>query len=846
MPGRLRRIASPIRRPVPEPIHSMRALCSLLALVLAPAALFAQRGGPPSTAEKGGTIRGTVVSSETLQPLPSVSISVRSVADSAVVGGELTGASGRFQVAGLPPGRYRVQANLLGHAPFRGGEVVIGPGRLTADLDTIRLRVMAISVQGVVAQGERSSVVVAPDRTIYGTQDMPVAAGGIATDVLRSVPEIEVDVEGNVSMRGSGVQIYLNGRPAPMEGESLTQFLEQFPADRIDRVEVIPNPSARFGAEGAAGIVNIVLKRNTDLGLSGSLFVNGGTRGDAGGGGRLTYQRGALTLFGGSSFRFSRRDNTRYDLRQNLLADPITFLEQDGWTERLGSSANADLTAELKLGERATAWAEGRLFRRGSDSDGVTAYTHMDALRLATERYDRASDEASSSLSADLAAGFRHVIEPQRRELELELRYDGGGDLQDDRVRRLFLSPEGGDVGLPVELTLEEERSDESELSAELDYVHPWGEKGQIEVGYRGDLESNDTERLLEVFADASAPSPLSSLNRDFVHRETFNSAYLTLVRQVGKLGIQAGVRAERAETNLEVPSIGSSFDNDYGSIFPNANLSYDLDDARRVRLFYSKRIRRPRESFLNPINTSTDPLNRRIGNPDLRPQYNHNFGAEASWTASMGTFRISPYYRRTTDDWTQITAVDGAGVSTLTWENLSSVESYGTSLTASLRQVAGTSGFVSVSGSREVRDASNLSGDYSGASMRWMARGNLSRRITEALSLQGMVYYSPAREVAQGRVSSSLMTHFGLRQQFRDGKASLNLTVTDPFDLYSSSFETRDRSVVQTGSNRFSMRSATLSFSYSFGRPPRDRRSRGSEEDETAEELPTDGIIRR
>ena len=173
---------------------------------------------------------------------------------------------------------------------------------------------------------------------------------------------------------------------------------------------------------------------------------------------------------------------------------------------------------------------------------------------------------------------------------------------------------------------------------------------------------------------------------------------------------------------------------------------------------------------MLNPVDRSNDPLNRYVGNPDIDPQYTSSLSLETSWTSTFGTLRFSPYYRRTTDDWTQIKTVDAQGVSTVTWENLASVESYGTSLTASIRPIGGISGNVSVSGSREMRNASNLSTDYSGDAMRWSARGNLSARITEKLALQAMGYYTPARDVPQGRISSSLMTHVGMRQTFLQG----------------------------------------------------------------------------
>jgi hypothetical protein len=787
----------------------------------------AQRAGDGGA----GTITGVVVT-EAGAPLASVRVAARSVADSAVVAGAVTGLDGRFRIRGLAPGAYRVQASRIGYTPLPPREVTVTAAQPAVALGTLRLTPAAVALEGLVVESERSEVVVAPDRTIYSTRDMPVASGGMATDVLQTVPELEVDISGNVQLRGTTPQIYLNGRPAPMQGESLQLFLQQFPADRIDRVEVIPNPSARFEAEGSAGIVNIVLKKNTSIGLSGSAFVNGGTRGNLGSGVNLTYQEGPLTLIGGGFLRVSRRDDTSYDFRQNLLANPITFLEQDGWRERLGSSASANLTAEYKLSERSTFWSEVQAFRRGSEEDALVAYRLLNADSLPMQRYDRATAGEDVGLNTELVAGFRHTIEPRRHELELEIQYERGVDDEESLIRRLFFTPTGEDANLPVELTVEDEDEAERELGVELDYVRPLGEATQLEVGYRGDFERTENGRLLQIFASEGAADPISSSDNGFNHQETFHSAYLTLMRTFGPLGVQAGVRAERADTRLGVPG-GEQFDKDYRSVFPNANLRYDLGGGREVRLSYSKRIQRPREWVLNPINSSDDPLNRRIGNPDIDPAYTHNASLDASWSGQAGTLRFSPFYRHTVDDWAQIKTVDDSGVSTVTWENLASVKNYGTTMSANLRRVGAVSGFVSLSAYREERDASNLALDYSGSSLQWSSHANLQARLNDDLNLQGSLFYRPAREVPQGRFGSMVMTQLGVRQQLLNDKMSLNLNVRDPLGIARFSFETRDPTHIQTGRTTPSMRSVVLSLSYSFGRPPRNTRREEREEEE-------------
>lgn len=840
----------------------------LLALLgfLAPAAAGAQTG----------TVTGRVADAAGEQPLASATVTLRAAGDTAAAARAQTGADGAFRLQ-APPGRYVLEAARIGYSPRRREGVVVTAGA-PLDVGTIALPSATLVLEEIEVVTEASTVIVAADRNIYSTRDMPVASGGMATDVLRSVPELEVDIDGGVQLRGTAAQVYLNGRPAPMQGESLELFLQQFPADRIDRIEVIANPSARFEAEGAGGIVNIVLKSNVDLGLSGNVFVNAGSRGDAGTGGRLAYQSGPWTLFGGAFVRRSDRNTTSYDLRRNLLADPVTLLEQDGTSDRDGLSGNLDFTAEYALTPRTTVRGQAGLWRNGFDANGVTLYSEsFEAGGEPFLHYDRASLRESRRLTVDLEAGIRHSFAREgggsgsgaagaagqggarggggfrgggrggprggagasgEHELSIDVEYQDGADDAWERIERRDLAA-GDEADRPYTLTLDDQREGEREIQLRADYVRPWGERGRIEVGYRAEREDTDEDRVREVFAEPGAPSPVPSSVTGFTFRESSHSLYGTVARTMGGLSAQVGVRAERVDTRLDLVGTDDVVRNDHFGLFPSANLRYDLGGGRDVRVSYSRRVRRPMPRVLNPIDTSNDPRNRRVGNPELQPQHTHSLSLETSWTGTLGTLRFSPYYRRTVDDWTQIKTVDAEGVSTVTWENLASVRSYGTSLTGSVRETGGVSGSLSVSGAREVRDASNLSTDYSGDALRWSARGNVSARLSGSLAAQGMFFYSPPRDVPQGRVSSTLMTHVGVRYQLLGGRGTLNLMVTDPLDVYRSSFTTRDPTHEQIGRSRFRMRSATLSFSYAFGRPPRERAG------EQAQEEAVEDIIR-
>ncbi len=807
----------------------MRSLIFRAGLLAALLALFAS----PALSAQAGTVTGTVVEAPSGRPLAAVTVTLRSAADSSRAVGGTTDAAGRFRIANVAAGRYALQASLLGYSAHRRADVAIAAEG--TDLGRIELASATLQLEEVRVVTQAATAVVAADRTIYSTRDMPVAAGGMATDVLRSVPELEVPPTGGVQLRGTTPQIHINGRPAPMQGESLDLFLQQFPADRIERIEVIPNPSARFEAEGSGGIVNIVLKKDVDLGLSGNLFVNGGTQGEAGGGGRLTYQRGRWTFFGGGFARRSDRRTSNYDLRRNLVTDPVTLLETEGWNDREGLSGNLDLTTEWKLTERSTLRGQLGMWRNGFDADGLTAYTQFTADSTPTLRYDRGMINENTRLSANFGGGIRHRFGPEGRddhELSVDVERRTGDSENRSRIRRRTLGLDGSDTDLPVELTLDENEEGESETELSAFYVRPFGEGGRIEAGYRWDVEETEEARVLDVFADEDETVASIATLTGFGYREVLHSGYFTASRKLGAFSVQGGLRAEGADTRLTVEGADSVYRNSFFSLFPSANVRWELAGGRELRLSYSRRVRRPMVWVLNPVNRSNDPLYRNVGNPDIDPSYTHSLSLDASWTRPFGTVRVSPYYRRTVDEWAQIRTVDAQGVSTSTWENLASTESYGTSLTVSVRPIGGISGNASVSGSREVRNASNLATNYSGESLRWSARASLSGNVTEKMAVQAMGNYTPAYEVPQGRISSSLMTHVGIRQQLMNDRVTLNLMVTDPFDLYRSSFTTRDPTHVQIGRSRWSARAAVLSASYSFGRPPRDRgRTRESDE---------------
>ncbi|TVP77798.1 MAG: TonB-dependent receptor [Gemmatimonadales bacterium] len=800
------------------------ALAAATVLLLAPAELRAHFGDDPS-----GSITGTVLDAETGEPLPSARVTVRLPSEpDEMVASTTSRDGGVFRVDDLEPGEYLVEFGYIGYREKTLEEVRVEPDEAT-DLGELSLAVEAVALEALEVDAPEQDVRVEADRTVYRVDGMPAVGGGSALDAMGAVPELDVEFDGSVSFEGQTPQIYVNGRPAPVDGESLDVFLEQFPADLIESVEVIPNPSARFDAEGAGGIVNIVLRQDVELGLTGSAFLNAGTRGQAGGGSRVSWQRGDLVLQGGFNVRHTDRTTENADLRQNLVSDPTFFTDQERVSNRSGLTGGVDLAAEYALSRRLDVWSRVRVDDLGRSTDGTNLTNTLDADESFMEQVARVSDQDRDRVSGDARLGMELDLageDEADHELGLEVRWDGRND---DRISNVYSWTREDPLDVidfdPDRDGWDQWREDDrleqrSRVRVDLDYVRPVFGEVMMEAGLQTQLRDTDNERERRIWG----PDGLEEATpTGFDYRQRSHSAYVTAARSLGNVSLQLGLRAEMEDNTFTLPG-QDAVDTRQTSFFPTLNMNWRTDGGMQYRISYSQRVRRPWPGRLNPLDTSNDPLTRRVGNPELEPQTTHSVRAEARWSGELGQLRFTPFMRYTTDEWARIRNVDGAGVATETWENLNTSRQLGASLQYRVRDVAGMSGSLRVSGRQDVREDLRLDVDTQRRSVRWSVRGDVSRDLTDRVSAQTRVSYSPSREVAQGWVSSNVTSRVGIRARILDGRGRLNVMVRDPLGMSDQSFESRNPTHVQIGSSREGQRSATVSLSYQLGSPGRRR----------------------
>ncbi len=785
--------------------------------------------GRPVHAQNRGTVTGTVVESQTGTTIPSATVALHSVSDSSLVTGTVTDGDGVFRIEGIAPGQYYLRVSFVGYVPKIIPDVAIRPGQQEVTLGEIALARDVENLDEVTVAAERAFREVALDKTIYHPQNQPLTAGGSAMDVLRLIPSVQIDLTGSISLRGNeGVVIYINGNPAPMSGQALTNFLNSLSSEAIERVEIITNPSASYAPEGMAGIINIVLAKGEDIGFGGGVSARLNTQGQYGGSVSVHYGSGPWSFYGNYGLRYGRDESSGTRYRENLYLDPMTVLDQNEQSERQGLSQYLHSTIEYRLSDKNSLSLSALLSRRGGQGEQLTAYALSAADGSLISRYNRRSTGENTDLDMEAGFTFQRIIVPQEHEVEVEVEVER--EVEDEASSYAVETLAGEE--LPGDLTGERQRSNQQEYSTEVDldadYERPLGEDGRLEVGYRGEFERLETRFHAEYFdPEAGAYIPVDDLNSAFVYDQMTHAVFGLVGYDFGAFGAQGGLRLEQALTDFNPGAASESFGNSYFSFFPSAHLSYQPIRPLTFRLSYSKRVNRPNTWQLNPIDDLDDPTHRRIGNPDLEPEYTHSFEVSGNYLGNGYSLTLSSYYRHTFNAiaWRQYLNDDG--VSVTTFANYATRNSYGFEAVGSLDWRDRLHATVSLNAYQRVTDGSNVQTELSSNAFGYRTRARIRYSVFPNLTVQLSQSYRSPLEVPGGRIGAFTSTSAGLRWQLLDGRASVSLRARDLFNtLGFTSVRESDR-YYQVSSHDWNAGGFRLSLRYTFGAQD-DERSRG------------------
>ncbi|MBL8770638.1 MAG: TonB-dependent receptor [Phenylobacterium sp.] len=678
------------------------------------------------------------------------------------------------------------------------------------------------TVGEVRVEGTAPPVRTSIDRQSYSvTNDLQATAGSIS-DALRNLPSVEVDVNGNVSLRGDpNVTILIDGKPSGrFRGEGKGQALQSLPASQIDRVEVITNPSAAFNPEGSAGIINLITRKSAPPGLGGSVRANVGSGGRQNGGLNLTRKAGPVTLNGGLYLRHDSLQQTfRSDRR---FQDPL---------------APGDITQTLRMGSAGTVNVAG--VRAGLDYDPdpktrISLELDYSGVTFATDLLENLRQTTAAGATRadyDNGAGLRQDRDSLEGQVSYRRKWAEDHEFtaslsrernDEDRTRpilRTFRTPATGPV---FELSDNRNRFWNTRLKA--DYSRPTPGEGKLKLGYAWDSDDNDY-RLLFIRGPGAGPYAIDPARSNlFRLDQQVHAAYVTYERPLGDLTALAGLRAEATLIDLDQPTQGVRASNDYVRLYPSLHLSHQLSEAQQLKASYSRRVQRPQAQDYNPFLVYVNPTNRFQGNPDLRPQVTDSFEAGYQYRKQGTILLATGYYRRTRDGVNDVYRDLGGGVILQSKANVGRAQSAGVELVANGRLPGRVTYNVSGNALWNEIDARDL-GFGAGVRSAYtvFGRASLSWQATDKDFLQLQGFMNGKQLLSQGYRKPRGGLNLGYRRKFSDQLSGV-VTVQDLLDTqgYATVIDTplfRERSRGESGN-----RAVLVGFTYTFGGRQRDQ----------------------
>jgi len=771
------------------------------------------------------SIEGMTVDATEKAPLSYATVSLYNSADSTLVTGGITAENGRFELKAAP-GRYYLRAEFISYQPVLIADLNPSAQQRTLSVGTILMEPSATMMEEVVISEERSQTQLALDKKIFNVGKDLANAGSSAAELLDNVPSVQVDVEGNVSLRGSGsVRILVNGRPSGLVGIGGADGLRSIPANLIERVEVITNPSARYEAEGLAGIINIVLKKDKRKGLNGSFDIRTGVPDNYGTAVNLNMRREAFNLFAnlGGFYRKGPGESSLY--QEFTRNDTLFLLQQNGQRERGGWSTNFRTGADIYLSPRSTITTTFN-YRYGLD-DNVNEITYrdylfsLDNLQEITVRRDN-EEEEDPSLEYALTYTLKFPDEDQK--LTADVRWQDDTEEERSSLTENYFAADFSPMTSAEEL-LQRTRNTEqqNQLVTQIDYVQPVGEEGKFEAGYRGSFRQIKNDFLVEEQQNGSFER-IDGLSNDFLYDEDILAAYTSYGNKHGKWSYLLGLRLEHSIILTELKETNEVNERSYTNLFPSAFLNYEFSQSNALQVSYSRRVNRPRFWYLNPFFTFSDNRNFRTGNPNLDPEFTHS--GELSYLRfwEKGTLSSSVYYRYTEGNIDRIRTLDENGNSLTRPENLNTETSFGLEFTGSYKPWEWLDLDANANFFRVETDGGNLGDQFRAEANTFFGRFTSRLEIDKKTDGQIRFNYSAPRNNTQGRTKSLYSLDLGFSREILNDRGTLTLSVRDVFN-------SRRRRYVQVGDNFYSegdfqwrARQATLTLSYRLNQQQRRR----------------------
>ncbi|MBU0697050.1 MAG: TonB-dependent receptor [Bacteroidetes bacterium] len=803
----------------------MKRLYILICFILISHMIYAQFPGGGSQTTITGKITGAIIDSLTKKPVDYATISLSRSGQTKATNGTLADDKGSFKLENIKPGKYRLTLSFIGYNSKIIDPVETTGSKLDLNLGNIILSPNAKMLNEVTVTGEKSLVENKIDKIVYNAEKDVTISGGNSTDVLRKVPLLSVDYDGNLSLRGSSnVKVLINGKPSGVMAGNMADALKAIPADQIKSVEVITSPSAKYDAEGTSGIVNIITKKTNLEGVSGSINAGVGTRQNSGNG-NLNIKTGRLTVSGNAGGYASWPQTSI--LSFNKLSNDNSFsLSQSGQNETKRIATNGSLGADYDFNNynSFSSSLKGNWFQFSTDGNNF----NQNIFSGNNFSFNRDSYNKNKVIGYDWNNDFTHKFKKEGQEISFAFQLTNS-NLKND-FNSDFIYPSGSNFRDSTEIGNSDAIN--KEKTFQVDYVQPF-KKIVWEFGVKTILRDISNDSKVESQYIPFNGKTFVNPNRNYIYDYTQNvyAGYTTFGFTLAKkYGFKLGARYEATEIKGAATgtTIFTPFSNNYGNLTPSFVVSRSFKNFQTLKLSYNKRIARPSLFYLNPFRNSADPYNASQGNPSLKPEISDNYEFSYSTFVKTTIINAAIYYRNTKNIIESLVSnyktEDNKVGSLTTYGNIGTNNSYGFNFFGSVNPVKpltfrGNFNVNSYDINVNSQNATIASAAANKTYFVYSAFVSASYLFPKGFTFETFLITNSPRRTFQGKNPSFNMWNLGLKKDLFNKKGSIGINVIDPFNERKN-FNSQISGASFSQNSNFSIpfRSVGVNFSWRFG----------------------------
>lgn len=745
----------------------MKKLLIVLLFALAPISIFLGQ-----QLNNNGVITGKVFDEQTKKPIEYSNVILFTEANKNQITGAVTNKNGEFSLTGIKAGKYYVYVQFVGYERKEVNGITISTSKPKVNLGSIYLKPAAINLKNVVVKGKRPAVSYQIDKKVIDVSQLSTTISGNATDVLENIPSVNVDIDGNVTLRGSSnFTVLIDGRPSVMDAQDA---LQQIPATAIKSIEVITNPSAKYDAEGTAGIINIILKKNQNLGLSGIVNLNAGLNDKYGGNFIFQYKTPSINYNLGIDYNRRRFPGSNNSRKRFIINNNTSFLNSNGDMAWGRKSFDVRGGMDFNIGDLDNLSFGGRYGWRDHLRNATLNYIQWSTTDPTQSFYLSNSNRSRSGSFYAFNTNYQHKFGTDGHNIsgEFFLSHDNSNE---STVTSQIQAGSQSDGKNTTEL------GPSTRMRGKIDYVLPFADSSKFSAGtqFRSEL-SKDVNKLYEYDTTNNNYNFQPQFSNSTDYTRSRMAIYSIYSDKFGNLGIQGGVRGEYTYQKVKLEETNQQFSINRWDFFPSIHSSYRFSDGSQIMASYTRRIERPRGWQLEPFYTWLDANTVRIGDPSLKPEYIDSYELGFQTNISIISFSNDFYYRSTRNRIDHVNSVYSDNVTLNTFQNVGTDYSLGAEYMITFNPIKLWE-FNLMGELYDYRIKGAISNEaFSNESFNWNMKSRNTFKITPSTQFQLNVrYYSPSVS-PQGKWEGYFTTDVALKQDLLSKKLSLTLQVRD------------------------------------------------------------------